>query len=230
MKLTILKRVINTATLISFLLLFLIACGSEDAKFVVSSKKRIVVNPPLTGINTGTTLQYTASLIDEEGEVSDVTEQVSWSSTAPAVATVDSSGLAFGVATGTAGIVAVLDRLKDSTVLEVTGKTVGSVTVLPGEAFTLIGLDKQFTAVAQFTDGTQQEITGVALWSSSDTAVASISAGTALGVGVGQATLTASFSGHQSTALLLVSSASPVGLVIDPKFTSMPASRRAFLL
>jgi|SRR5579864_742724 len=70
----------------------------------------------------------------------------------------------------------------------VTGPTVG------------VGLTAQFTATANMSDGTTQNVTTAAAWQSSNPAVATVSAlGVVTGVAGGQTTITATYQGLTAT-------------------------------
>ncbi len=80
--------------------------------------REILVTPATAEVNVGGTQQFTATLIDLHGDT--VTgPAVTWSSSAAAVATVDGSGLATGVAPGTATITASIGYVSGSATLTV---------------------------------------------------------------------------------------------------------------
>jgi len=54
---------------------------------------------------------------------------------------------------------------------------VQSIMVSPGQPSLALGLQQQFKATAMYSDGTSQDMTSTATWSSSQTSVAAISAG-----------------------------------------------------
>ena len=79
---------------------------------------QIVVSPAADTVNVGQTAQFTATLIDLHGNpVSG--PAVTWTSSAPAVATVDASGLATGVSPGTVTITASLGYVSGTATLVV---------------------------------------------------------------------------------------------------------------
>lgn len=71
--------------------------------------------------------------------------------------------------------------------------TVTSVTVTGALGIASVGLTSQMTATAHFAKGTTQNVTNQATWSSSDAKVATVSAGLVTAVGVGTATITATY-------------------------------------
>jgi hypothetical protein len=101
---------------------------------------QVVVAPPVDSINVGETSQFTATLIDLHGNVT-TGPAVTWSSSNPAVATINASGLATGVAPGTVTITASLGYVSGTAQLTVvqpntppvanadTFQSIGNVTV-----------------------------------------------------------------------------------------------------
>lgn len=72
-------------------------------------------------------------------------------------------------------------------------RTISSLTIaaLPFEAPVLPDQTRQFTATAQYSDGTSQDVTASANWISSNESVAIVTAGRVKAVGGGEATITA---------------------------------------
>ncbi|HYG36545.1 MAG TPA: DUF4082 domain-containing protein, partial [Clostridia bacterium] len=90
--------------------------------------KLTIVAPPLTsiaitpanpGVQLGATQQFSATGTYADGSTKDLTSQVGWNSSSTAVATINASGLATGVAAGTTTISANLSGVSGSTVLTV---------------------------------------------------------------------------------------------------------------
>ncbi len=156
----------------------------------------ISVGPANSTIQPGGTQQYVATgTFGPAGETSgDVTTQVMWKSSNTAVATIDSAGLATGIAFGTVTISASSQNLTGKTSLSVANQTatLGSIAVTPANT-TLPAVGKQqFTATATFSNGTTSDITTSATWASSSTGVAIISStGLATAVAPGSTMITA---------------------------------------
>src|SRR5258708_5605408 len=111
-------------------------------------------------------------------------------------------------------------------------KTVASATILsmqvaPSTMAISMGGAQQFTATAHLSDGTTQDVTSTAQWSSSDSAIASIdSSGHATGSVSGSVTITAKSGSTTGTALLKVSSAAAnlLSIAISPAPSSAPVN------
>ncbi len=111
-------------------------------------------------------------------------------------------------------------------------KTVASATILsmqvaPSTMAISMGGAQQFTATALLSDGTTQDVTGTAQWSSSDSNIASVdSSGHATGSNSGAVTITAKSGSISSTALLKISSAAAnlLSITIAPVAPSAPVN------
>ncbi len=78
--------------------------------------------------------------------------------------------------------------------------------VTPANPSIALGTTQQFTAIENYTDGSTQDLTSTATWSSSAPAVATISTtGLASAVGLGQTTIQAAFGPFSSSTTLTVS-------------------------
>jgi len=173
----------------------------------------ITLTPAAMSIPNGTTGQIVATGNYSNGTTQDLTGSAVWSSSAPTIATV-ATGLVTGIGVGTAQIIAT-----DSA----SGQTASAtVSILPAELVTITvaptapsianGLTQQFTATGLYTDNTSKDLTGQVTWTSSNTAVASVSnlvgsAGLAKGLGVGVATITATLPASAVNPALISGSA-----------------------
>lgn len=173
----------------------------------------IALSPSSATISTlGGTQAVTATATLFDTSTKDVTSVATWSSDAPSVATVSPSGVVTAVASGTAHITCTYQSALGAspitsstcTITVSTGATVTSVSVTPAVGSCVIGGTKQFTAIAHKSDGTTQDVTSIATWSSSNPAAATVAAGLATGVSIGGTNITASNGGHSDTSLLTV--------------------------
>ena len=85
----------------------------------------IAVTPAGSTIPVGTTLQLTATGVCPDRSTRNLTNQVSWRSSNPAVATVNAGGLATGVAAGSSTITAASGTVTGTTGLRAGGSTQG---------------------------------------------------------------------------------------------------------
>ena len=134
-----------------------------------------------------------------DGSTSLITSQVTWGSSTPGVVAL-SSGAALGVATGDTEITASLAGVISPPVKLHISKLV-SVAIAPTSPDLLtVNSTLQFTATANYLDGSTADITSQVKWSSSNTAIASVSlSGLATGVAAGSTNIKATYVGVSST-------------------------------
>ncbi len=110
--------------------------GSSTTTVVTSTPvlSALAVTPADSTIESGATLQLTATGTFSDDSNADLTNAVTWSSSAPAVATVSATGLVIAPGVGSATITATASSgLTDSTNLDVQGFTItGTISVAPG--------------------------------------------------------------------------------------------------
>ncbi|MTH16434.1 Ig-like domain-containing protein [Flavobacterium sp. LC2016-01] len=155
----------------------------------------VSVSPTTASVGVNSTQQLTATVAPSNA----TNQNVTWSSSNTAVATVNSSGLVTGVSAGTATItVTTQDGNKTATsAITVTIVAVTGVTVSPASASIFAGQTQQLTATVSPSNASNTNVT----WSSSNTAVATVnSSGLVTGVAQGTATITATTVSGSKTA------------------------------
>jgi hypothetical protein len=160
--------------------------------------------PTLGGV--GATQQFSAAGIYSDGSTADVTSQVTWSSSNPAIATISSTGLVTSVATGTANITATLSGVTGTPItLTVIAPTLSSILITPlSTTLDETSSTQQFMATGTYSDGSTADITSQVTWSSSNPAIATISStGSATSGTTGTTNITAALSGVTAPAVTL---------------------------
>ncbi len=168
----------------------------------------IAISPTSGSIAAGQTVQFLAvgqigHGNNHPGTVSDITDQVTWTSSVPAVATISATGLATGVSAGTTTITATINGytglLGATATLTVTaagtgtGTTTGitALTVIPGnQAVAKPGQTSQFIAIGTGTTGSTIDLTTQVNWRSSSVGIGTIVANNGLATAVSQGTTT----------------------------------------
>lgn len=198
--------------------------GTSRVTVTSATLSSIEVTPASPSVAAGLKVAMQATGHFSDSSTQDITTQVTWQSADDAIATVsnavDSEGSAAGVSVGSANITATLGSVTSSPVqLTVTNAQLSSIQVTPANPAVVKGGTAQLTATGTFTDTTQQDITSQVVWSSSDTAKATVSNaggsnGLVSGAGAGQATITATLGSVQGSATLTVNvdPSSPVSL------------------
>src|SRR4029077_14937784 len=106
-------------------------------------------------------------------------------------------------------------------VLQVTDATITQIQVTPFSPTIPESFQRQFTATAIYSDGTNRDITSQATWSSSNTAVALVSdslpsKGVVVAAAGGTATIKAQYGGAAGSTDVTVSSAQLTGIKVAP--------------
>src|SRR5207253_57452 len=171
-------------------------------------------------IQTGGTIQLTATPKDANGKPL-TGRTVAWTSANGAVATVSTSGLVTGVATGTTTITATSEGQSGASSVAVTNVPVASVAVSPATASVAAGLTVQLTATPKDANGNPLSGRAVA-WTSSNAAVATVDAsGLVTAVAAGSATITATSEGQSGTAAISVTPAPVASVAVTPPSASV---------
>jgi uncharacterized protein YjdB len=182
----------------------------------------IFVSPDGLTEPIGVSQQYTATADYSDGSSSDLSSGITWASSAPAVATVDSSGVVTSVGPGTTTISATVGSFSDSSTLTVVPAHLQSITVTPSTAKLSAGTLLQFTATGNFDDGSTQPLTSLT-WSSSAQNLLTIDVnGVATGVIAGSATVTATSGTISGTASVTVTNATISSIAVTPANSTMP--------
>jgi hypothetical protein len=196
--------------------------GTASLTVTTATLVSIAVTPSSSGMAIGTTKQFTATGTFSDSSTQDITASVLWSSSSPAVATINNQGLASSVAAGTTTITATVGSVSGSTGLTVSVVKLVSIAISPAspriQQHTLIKL----TAIGTFSDSsTTSNLSGLS-WKSSKPQIASIrSSGVANGKKLGTATITASASGISGTTVLTVSNGTLSSIAITPAAPSV---------
>ena len=166
----------------------------------------IAVTPANPSLVAGATEPFTAIGSFSDRSTENITNEVSWASATPSVATISSTGLARAVALGSSSITASLGGVTGSTVLTVTPTPVLlSIKVTPANPHIGVGASEQFIATGSFSDNSTENLTSEVTWASATPSVASISiTGLARALATGDSSIIASLSGVTGTAFLSV--------------------------
>jgi uncharacterized protein YjdB len=188
----------------------------------------IEVTPTNPRIALGRNTQFTATGIFTDNTIQDLTDQVAWSSSLPAVATIGSGdGLATSVASGSTTVSAMLSGITGSTTLTVTQAVLQAIDITPAIPSIAMGTYQQFVATGTYSDNTTEDLTAAATWTSSNIAVATVSnapdtIGLATSVGAGLTTITATVGGISGSTDLTVDPAKLVSIDVTPTNPSIP--------
>jgi len=224
------------------LLLLLAGCGGGGSSSSSSPSSgsgttltSITVSPSAPSVGVGSVQKFTATGKYSDNSTQDLTSSATWSSSPATVATVQTGklnpGVATGVAAGTATITASSGAVSGSTTLAVTTKlaSINAIAVTPAAPSVVAGSSLKLKATGTRTDGTSQDVTSSATWTSSDPTKAAVqtsgqsSPGQVSGIANGSATITASYNGTSGSTLLTVTGTlSPLtSITVNPPTVSV---------
>jgi uncharacterized protein YjdB len=207
--------------------------GSGSLNVENATLQSLAIAPATAFIAVGTQLSYTAvgTFISCPScpfqQVLTGQSTTAWSSSAPTVASMGGVSAATGLAAGSTTITASSalppgSIVSNAATLNVTAATPVAIAITPATTFIPPGATVQYLATATFSDGTKQNVTQQAAWSTADPTVATINStlGFATGQGQGTTTISAKFvSGSVSvtgSTSLLVTSSALVSIAIAP--------------
>lgn len=183
-----------------------------SANLSVGKSNKLSVDDDSVFVRLNGTQQLVLTALDADSAPSNVTASAVWTSSDDNIATV-TKGLIKGYKTGSATVTAVYG-----------GKTV-TITVDVEKASHLnltisklnlgINQSKEITAMASYADGTSQDVTDTATWSSDNEDIAAAIEGKITAYATGSAVITATYGGK--TATVKVTSGTPNKLTIQAK-------------
>jgi|HubBroStandDraft_6_1064221.scaffolds.fasta_scaffold01629_1 uncharacterized repeat protein (TIGR03803 family) len=200
--------------------------GSAALGVTSATLSFITVTPANPSIAAGVTQQFSAIGTFSDSSTQDLTTQVTWSSSSPSVATINTNGLATTLVTGQTTITATFGLVNSSVGLTVNAAVLTSISVQPANPFVVIGSAQPFTATGTFSDGSTQDLTSVSSWGSSNQTVASINqTGLAMSLAVGATTISATFNSINGSTALTVTAVPPQlqSIAVTPATATIPA-------
>src|SRR5207248_3608492 len=148
-----------------------------------------------------------------------LTSSATWASDNTAVASV-STGTVHGVTQGTANVSATQSGVVGQAAVHVGPAVVSSIAVTATPTSVPLGDHAQMAATATMSDGTTQNVTGAASWTSSDTGVATVAAGGAVSThAAGSADISATYQLVSGSATVTVTAKVLRSIAVD---TSTP--------
>ncbi len=202
--------------------------GSATLTVTAATLVSIAITPSNTTVQVGTRQVMTATATFSDMTTADVTTTAVWTTGNTGVATVSNALGARGQLTatgaGTTSVTATVGAVSGSTNVTVTTPTASQLVVSPIAPTNRVGQNRQFAAILVFSNGTQQNVTALAMWSSSSTAVATINrTGLAMAVSVGTTAISAVYQGLSATTTFTVTNPVPVSITVTPFIASIAA-------
>ncbi|WP_109486874.1 beta strand repeat-containing protein [Occallatibacter savannae] len=195
--------------------------GSAGISVTSAVLASISVSAPSPSVPSGASEQLTATGVYTDNSSQPLTTQVSWQSSDPTVATVSSSGSLTGLKTGTVTVTATLNSLSGTAGIAVSGPSLTSITVSPLVFSIASGQSKQLSALGTYSDGTSQDVTSQATWTSTTVAATVDSTGLVTGSSAGSSTITAMIGSKSGSAAVTVSAALLQAINVTPLTASI---------
>ena len=199
---------------------------------------RIDITPAQPILQRGVSQLFQATATYGDGTTGDVTQQATWASSTPTVASVTSAStgvIVRALAAGSTTISATVGTVTGSTSVTVTPPPLLSIALLPTTWSPNVGATQNFTATGTYGDNTTADLTLSAIWSSTNAPAASVSnaAGqkgqaTALAIGTGQ--IQATLAGLTGSATFTVAASPLASIAITPNPLSLVLGLNASLV
>ena len=199
--------------------------GSTTLTVTPATLVSLAITPSNPGVAKGTTQQFTATGTFSDSSIQNLTNAVTWSSSNTTIASISnaagSNGLASALAAGSTIISATQGSISASTTLTVNPATLAALSITPAASSVAKGTNQQFTATGTYSDSSTQNLTNSVTWTSSNTAVATISNaagsyGLAATTGAGSTTIKATSGSVSGSTTLTVTPALLVSIAVTP--------------
>ncbi len=189
--------------------------------------KSLSISPADPVLPLGGRAQFFVTGSFSDGSKQDMTHSVTWNSTQPAVAVVDSAGMAVSKQSGATMVTAASGAVSSATKLTVSPANLVSIAVSPLNSVVPKGNSVQFSATGRYSDGSLQDLTRAVYWTVSPSGFAAVDgAGVATAQAVGTATVTATSGSMSGAGVLVVSAASVVSMAVAPAKSSIELGSR----
>ncbi|MBL8918932.1 MAG: Ig-like domain-containing protein [Myxococcaceae bacterium] len=207
--------------------------GSATLSATEATARQLAFMPGSLTLGVRTTAAFRLIATFSDGSTSDVTSLATFSSSAPAIASVSSSGVrgvVSGLSAGAASITARFATLSASAPVVVTAAAMQSLELTP-RSLTLAGnAVVSVRARATYADGSQADVTEQALWGSDDASIAAASnvagaKGQVRGLGGGATRIHAVVGSARAQADVTVQAATLQTLEVAPGAVSVEAGR-----
>ena len=194
----------------SAILLSLFSCKKTEVEqppaVVVNVPERLELTPTSANAIIGGTVQFTAKYFNTLGVEAPLPATAVWSSLNTAIATVNATGLATGITSGNTTIKISLNSILASSPITIVSNSnqLASVTITPNTSQDLL-LNQQVMLTATGANAAGGNISGLTFsWLSNNTTIASLMPnGTVSAAAYGQANISATAMGVQSSPLMI---------------------------
>ena len=165
----------------------------------------IAVTPATGTLPLGIARRFVATGTFADGQSADVTDAVTWTSSAPAVAAiVAATGRADALTLGSTTITATSGAVTGTLALATSAATIQSMVIVPDTLQTGVGITRHFKATGTFSDGSVADVTASAAWSTQIPGIATVSNGATSGLAPGATSVSAAIGTVSAGAIVAV--------------------------
>jgi trimeric autotransporter adhesin len=191
---------------------------SSSAPLYVSSAtiSSISVTPATDLLTPDTSVSCVATGTFSDGSTQVITNAVKWTSSASTVASVSTGGSVTAHSGGTAIISAQFGLVSGDSTILVESSQLTAIQISPPTASIPEQMTVALHAIGTFADGSTEDLTTFALWTSSAPSVATVNEGRVSGLTLGTATIVALFDGQIGIADLTVTAAKSASQMVSP--------------
>jgi uncharacterized protein YjdB len=195
------------------------------------SLTKVSVSPNPASVSVSATASLKATGTYSDGSTQDLTSSAQWSSSNLSVAVISASGVATGVAAGTATIAAQSGGLSGSAGLTVSspgggggaGANLNTITIAPANPSIPVNTVQQLTATGSYSDGSSADLTSLVTWSSSSIGVATVGAtGAVTGLAAGSTVITATLNNVSQTTAAIITAPAISAISVTPEGMTLP--------
>jgi hypothetical protein len=179
----------------------------------------IAISPATPSVPLGAQQLLVATGTFSDGSTQ-VLSSALWGSSSASVFTVSNDASDMGFATsiglGNATVTATAAGITGSTTITVPAPALTSITLSPQSPTLPMGTSQQFTATAVYSDGSFQDLTSTATWTSSSSQATVTNGGLVTGVSLGNSTIQAGSGSQSASTVVTVGAPALVGLSLTP--------------
>lgn len=188
----------------------------EHLKENIEKLTSITITPTTMTIELGKSATFKAVGSFSNGVKRDISSEITWSSSKPAIASINGS-TAKSKAVGTTTIKALYKGISKTAALTVTEASLVSLDINATDTEIAEGTETKLAVMGTFSDDTTSVMTTQVIWSSSNPSKATINAtGTVKAMGVGSVIITATKENITTTKAITISDAELVSIELTP--------------
>jgi hypothetical protein len=150
---------------------------TPQPSIVPSRLTSLAISPTAVSLVPGQKQAFQVTATFANGSMQDFTSRATYQSSKPSIATIDATGQALALASGSTDITATDPTSRKTAQATLTVATLQSIAISPPSAGVRLGEALQLKAVGTYDDGQSADITAAVAWASSNTSIATVGTG-----------------------------------------------------